>query len=254
MALFSVKTAKLFTVVYSIFYVLLFLVFFAVQHIYWIFFAFIAATSIAGAYFFRKENWKYAEWLIAIPGVLTLPLGGPLAVCAMTANEEKKKFQAPQTEEKKTQTPKVKKIEEKPVEKKPEMSKTKFDLIIGSIILVLMLSTDILFYSGHPLAFLIMFAILIFFLFPVIGIYLCYRNISKGLRPLNSAIEVTKVFLIPFIIFSIVGAIIGLALTPEKIKTETLLVNNVESAVILVLLSFVGGLIISFIISKLKGK
>jgi len=251
MALFSVKSAKLFTIVYSIFYVLLFLVFFIAQHIYWIFFAFIAATTIVGTYFFRKENWKYAEWLIAIPGVLTLPLGGPLAACAMTANEEKKKLQAPQTEEKKTQTSKMKKVEEKPVEKKPEMSKTKFDLIIGSIILVLMLSPDVFFYSGHLIISVLMFALLLFFLFPVIGIYLCYRNISKGLNAVNSAIETTKLFFVPFVISSIVGLIIRLVI--GKIQIQTLLFNSGKSLVIFSLLAFVGALIISFIISKLKG-
>ncbi|MFH1750650.1 MAG: hypothetical protein ABH863_03150 [Candidatus Micrarchaeota archaeon] len=98
MALIKFETAKTLTIIYSILYSICFVVFLvlAKNALYATLFGFIAIITIAGTYLMRQEKFVYAEWLFAIAGILTFPLGGPLAACAMTLNEEiKKREQVP---------------------------------------------------------------------------------------------------------------------------------------------------------------
>ena len=99
MALIGVDTAKILSIVYCFLYTAFFLVFFLLGNpLYWVIFGAITLITVIGTYFFRKQKYKYAEWLFAIAGILTLPLGGPLAVCAMTANSMKSRYKKKQKE------------------------------------------------------------------------------------------------------------------------------------------------------------
>ncbi len=87
------QTAKILSIVYPIFYGLTALASFLFnEYFYGFALAIIAFIAASAAYFLRNEKLKYAEWLFAIAGVLTLPIGGPLAACAMTVHEERQKI------------------------------------------------------------------------------------------------------------------------------------------------------------------
>lgn len=128
-------------------------------------------------------------------------------------------------------------------------------ILLFAIIIFVLNLMSYLFIVDHPVRSVALFAFSYFLVIPLIGIYLCWHYISKGLKVMKSVINTTGFFFVVLLVSYIVGTVLWVFIRSEELDSLSLWTFNlVKSLITFTIYAFVGSLFFSFIFSKLKSK
>lgn len=123
-------------------------------------------------------------------------------------------------------------------------------IFLGAIIFILH-AIIFSFIDPHPLRAVVLFGFVYFVVCPLIGIYLSWHFVSKGLNVVESSIKVAAFFFIILFLTYLIDDIY-LLLSNKPVVLSELAFNFFKSVIAFTLVAFFGSLFFSFVSTKLK--